>query len=138
MPQSSNIDNKGWYLDDYEFQYINSDVNCNTMVITPLENSKIISLYVDKRSHLHAIVKEQPYLQYRPINITIKVQDCPDTHRKYYTKLNGDFSSDKILLTVQHEDRPSVFIYKDMDCQYWQKQQSLENAKIFFDSNFLK
>lgn len=127
---------KGWYLDDYEFEYINSESTCNTLVITTLENSKIISLYTDKRSHLHAIVKEQPYLQYRPINITVKVQDCPDVHKKYFTEVNNDFNPDDILLVVPHNDRPSVYIYKDMECEYWKKDQSILSVKNYL-SNFL-
>ena len=34
-------------------------------------------MYVDNNDKLHAIVKEEPYKQYNPINITVRVQKCP-------------------------------------------------------------
>ena len=62
--------NEGFCLDDYEFEWY-AVSGRNTLVITPLKGAQIISMYVDNNDKLHAIVKEEPYKQYNPINITV-------------------------------------------------------------------
>lgn len=89
--------NEGFYLDDYEFEWYPVSGR-NTLVITPLKGAQIISMYVDSNDKLHAIVKEEPYKQYNPINITVRVQKCPIPGKGYSTELNPDFSKDKIIL----------------------------------------
>lgn len=129
---TNNIDYRGWYLDDYTFEFATPDNHCNTLIISPLENAKIISFYMDNRGRLHAIVKEQPYLQYRPINITVKLQKCPDEHGIYFTKINNDFDPENILLTISDNGMPQRYVYKDMSCEYWKKESNIQKIKDYF------
>lgn len=124
-----NTNNAGYYLDDYQFSYVGNEPATKTLIISVLENAKIVSFYTDKNGQLHAIVKEQPYLKYRPINITVKVQDLSHTQDRYYTKLNEDFVQDDILYEVKKDWCPVAYIYKDMSCKYWQDQKNIEEIK---------
>lgn len=114
--------NEGHYLDDYEFEFVDNNDECKTLVINPLKNAKIVSFYLDYHNHLHAIVKEQPYIQYNPTTITVKIQYCPICNVQYQTKLNPDFNENNIILTGKNDaGYPQFFIYKDMECDYWKK-----------------
>jgi len=130
--------NEGYYLDDYEFEFVDKDDNaCKTLIINPLKGAKIVSLYLDYHNHLHAVVKEQPYLQYNPTTITVKIQRAPVCKMEYSTKLNSDFDIDNILVCGKNDaGYPEFYIYKDMKCQYWVDEYNLTNAKNLFGSIF--
>lgn len=130
--------NEGYYLDDYEFEFIDkNDNNCKTLNISPLKGAQIVSFYLDYHNHLHAVVKEQPYLQYNPINITVKLQHAPVCGMTYSTKLNSDFNIDNIILCGKNEaGYPEFYIYKDMTCEYWVNEYNLTKAKNILGSVF--
>lgn len=130
--------NEGYYLDDYEFEFIDkNDNHCKTLFISPLKGAQIVSFYLDYCNHLHAVVKEQPYLQYNPINITVKLQHAPICGRTYETKLNSDFNIDNIILCGKNKaGYPEFYIYKDMNCEYWVNEYNLTKAKNILGSVF--
>lgn len=125
--------NEGYYLDDYEFEYMDKDPQCDTLIINPLKGAEIVNLYLDYQNHLHAIVKEQPYLQYNPITITVKIQHAPVCKMEYTTKLNPDFDIDNILVIGKNDaGYPQFYIYKDMQCDYWINEYNLTHTKNLF------
>ena len=129
--------NEGYYLDDYEFEFVDKDDSCKTLIINPLKGAKIVNLYLDYHNHLHAVVKEQPYLQYNPTTITVKIQHAPICKMSYSTKLNTDFDIDNILLVGKNDaGYPEFYIYKDMQCQYWVDEYNLNHTKNLLGSIF--
>lgn len=129
--------NEGYYLDDYEFEFIDKDEHCNTLVINPLKGAQIVSFYIDCHNHLHAVVKEQPYLQYNPIPITVKMQHAPVCNMNYQIKVNPDFYIDNVVICGKNgAGYPEFYIYKDMNCKYWQDENSMKRAKNILGSIF--
>lgn len=128
--------NEGFYLDDYEFEWY-AVSGRNTLVITPLKGAQIISMYVDANDKLHAIVKEQPYKEYNPINITVRVQKCPIPGKEYSTGLNPDFSKDKIIFTIFNKcGYPEYYVYMDIRNEYWMNEYNLKKASNLLGSIF--
>lgn len=129
--------NEGFYLVDYEFEWFPVSRN-NTMIITPLKGAQITSMYVNEDNKLHAIVKEERYKEFNPINITVKIQKCPaKDHYTEYTELNSDFDKDKIILTIYDKcGYPQYYVYKDMTNEYWIHEYNLNKTNNLLGSIF--
>lgn len=128
--------NDGFYLNDYEFEWY-SVSGGDTLVITPLKGAEIISMYVDNNDKLHAIVKEEAYKHYNSINITVRVQKCPIPGKEHSSKLNPDFSKDKIIFTIFNKcGYPEYYVYMDFRNEYWVHEYNLKKASNLLGSIF--